>query len=107
MDDVLTKIDKLRKEKNLSVFKLTALSSLSENTIYNWYRKGSEPTLYALRSVCDVLNVSMSGLFAENTPEHLSAQEEALLLSFESLNDYQRELCLNLVKELAKNGKKS
>lgn len=57
MDDVLKKIDKLRREKNLSVFKLTALSDLSENTIYNWYRKGSSPTLYALRSVCNVLNV--------------------------------------------------
>ena len=34
MDDVLKKIDKLRREKNLSVFKLTALSDLSENTIY-------------------------------------------------------------------------
>jgi hypothetical protein len=105
MDDVLKKIDKLRREKNLSVFKLTALSDLSENTIYNWYRKGSSPTLYALRSVCNVLNVSMSGVFAENTQEHLSAQEETLLLSFEELDDYQKELCLNLVKELAKKGK--
>ena len=105
MDDVLKKIDKLRREKNLSVFKLTALSDLSENTIYNWYRKGSSPTLYALRSVCNVLNVSMSGVFAENKQEHLSAQEETLLLSFEELDDYQKELCLNLVKELAKKGK--
>ena len=46
----------------------------------------------------------MSGVFAENTQEHLSAQEETLLLSFEELDDYQKELCLNLVKELAKKG---
>ena len=41
MDDILEKLDKLRKEKDMSIFKLTELAGLSENTVYNWYNKGS------------------------------------------------------------------
>ena len=48
MEDILKKLDKLRKEKGLSIFKLTELAGLSENTIYNWYNKGSKPTIEAL-----------------------------------------------------------
>ena len=72
MEDILKKLDKLRKEKGLSIFKLTELAGLSENTIYNWYNKGSKPTIEALKAVCDVLNVSLSCFFAETINESVS-----------------------------------
>lgn len=104
--DVLEKLDKLRRAKGLSVFKLTELSGLSENTIYNWYNKGCLPTIYALKSVCEVLDITLSEFFAETEAEHLSAQEEKLVLSFRRLPERQKELYLNLISELA-NGEKS
>lgn len=102
MDDILEKLDRIRKEKGLSVFKLTELAGLSENTIYNWYNKGSQPTIYALKSVCEVLNVSLSCFFAENVRESVSAQEEELLKLFRGLDYEQKELCLRLLGEFKK-----
>ena len=102
MEDILKKLDKLRKEKGLSIFKLTELAGLSENTIYNWYNKGSQPSLEALKAVCDVLNVSLSYFFAETINESISAQEEELLTLFRSLTPEQKELCKQLLVEFNK-----
>ena len=102
MDKMLEKLDHLRKEKGLSVFKLTEQAGLSENTVYNWYKKKSQPTIYALKAVCDVLGVSLSYFFAENTLENITAQEEALLRDFRSLNDEQKDLYVKLLNELTK-----
>lgn len=103
MENILQKLDKLRKEKGISIFKLTELAGLSENTIYNWYNKGSQPSLEALQAVCDVLNISLSCFFAENINESISAQEEELLGLFRSLTSEQKELCKQLLVELNKN----
>ena len=102
MEDILKKLDKLRKEKGLSIFKLTELAGLSENTIYNWYNKGSKPTIEALKAVCDVLNVSLSCFFAETINESIAAQEEELIILFRALTPDQKELCKKLLIELTK-----
>ena len=95
MEDILKKLDKLRKEKGLSIFKLTELAGLSENTIYNWYNKGSKPTIEALKAVCDVLNVSLSCFFAETISESISAQEEELLALFRALTPTRKNYARN------------
>ena len=102
MEDILKKLDKLRKEKGISIFKLTELAGLSENTIYNWYNKGSKPTIEALKAVCDVFNISLSCFFAENINESISAQEEEILSLFRVLTPEQKELCKKLLIELNK-----
>ena len=70
--------------------------------IYNWYNKGSKPTIEALKAVCDVLNVSLSCFFAETINESISAQEEELLTLFRALTPEQKELCKKLLIELNK-----
>lgn len=102
MEKILQKLDKLRKEKGFSLFKLTELTGLSENTIYNWYNKGSQPTIEALKAVCDALNVSLSYLFADNIGESISAQEEELIALFRNLTAEQKDLYIKLLKELTK-----
>jgi transcriptional regulator with XRE-family HTH domain len=106
MENILEKLDKLRKEKGISIFKLTELAGLSENTIYNWYNKGSCPTIEALKAVCDVLNISLSCFFAENINESISAQEEEILSLFRALTPTQKELSKQLLVELNKGPKK-
>lgn len=105
MEDLLQKLDKLRIEKELSIFKLTELAGLSENTIYNWYNKGSTPTLEALKAVCDILDVSLSSFFAANIDECISTQEKELLALFRELTFKQKELYMQLLTEMNKASK--
>lgn len=101
--DYLEKLTELRKKQGLSIGKLTVMAGLSENTIYNWYKKerNVQPTVYTLKAVCDVLGISLSCLFAESEKEYLSAQEEKVLALFSKLDEKQRELCLEIMQSFA------
>lgn len=101
MEKVLARLKVLMNEKHLSIFKLTELAELSENTIYNWYNKGAEPSVHALQAVCSILGISISQLFAENELEYLSIQENKMLNEFRQLSESKRKVVINLINELS------
>ena len=101
MEQVLKKIDALRKKQGLSIYKLTTQAELSENTIYNWYKKASVPTIEALQAVCRVLDVPLFSLFVTNEAEVLTAQEETLLARFRALSPSQKDLLLRIAQEFS------
>ena len=98
---ILEKIAEARKKKGLTVYKLTELANLSANTIYNWYNKGASPTIAALSSVCNILDISLPHLLSTTEKEYLSAQEEVLIEEYKKLTSQQRQLIIDLIKELA------
>lgn len=100
MDAVLEKLKYYMKEKCYSIYKITELSDLSENTIYNWYNKGAEPSLRALQSICKVLDVSMSELFCDEGEYVFTSREFELLKRFSKLSAKQKDLIFELVEEL-------
>ena len=102
MKQILEKIDSLRREKGLSVYKLTIQAELSENTIYNWYKKNYCPTLDALEAVCRVLDISLFSLFATNESEALTSQEEQLISIFRKLSSSEKEILFHLATDLKK-----
>ena len=102
MEKWLEKIDRVRKEQKLSIYKLTTQADLSENTIYNWYKKSSKPTVEALQAVCRALNISLSSLFATNEAETLNAQEEGLINDFRALSLENKALLMQLTRELSR-----
>lgn len=99
MELILSKIKDIIKEKGLTIYKLTELAGLSENTIYNWYNKGAEPTISALKAICPHLNVSLSYLVAEEESTANNYLEEELLRHFRSLPEKKKVAILNLIKE--------
>ena len=100
MEKVLARLKALIEEKHLTIYKVTELAELSENTIYNWYNKGAEPTVRALQAVCSILGVSISQLFAENELDQLSSQENNLIKKFRKLSESKRKVVISLINEL-------
>ena len=100
MDNLLEKLKIYMKAKGLTIYKLTEMSDLSENTIYNWYNKGSEPTLKALYSICKILEISMAELFTENDNEILSLKEKSIISNYRELSESRKELVVKLLSEL-------
>lgn len=97
---ILERITEERKKKGLSVYKLTELANLSSNTVYNWYNKKAVPTITALSSICEILDISLPELVSLNEKAYLSAQEDLLIQKFRGMTDHQRKLVLDLVKEI-------
>ncbi len=97
---ILAKIDKIRLQKGLSVFKLTELAGLSANTIYNWYNKNAVPKITALQSICEVLGITLSELFANDEAEAITVHQQLLVVEFARLSENQQRLVLELIHEL-------
>lgn len=99
--DILIKLKTIIEQKGLSINKVTELSGLSENTIYNWYNKGAEPSIHALNAVCGVLGISIASLLSNATDELCYAfNEEELVKRYRTLNPKKQELVLQLIREL-------
>lgn len=51
--DILKRIEQIRKDKNMSVYKLADKSGIARNTIYNWYSKHFTPSLDTIQLICE------------------------------------------------------
>ncbi len=99
--DILTKLKIIIDQKGLSINKVTEMTGLSENTIYNWYNRGAEPSIHALKAVCGVLGISISSLLSnESDTQCFTFYEEELLKRYRALTPMRQELVLKLIAEL-------
>ena len=99
--DVTERLDEILHERKISIFKLTEMSGLSENTIYNWYR-GSVPTVYALQCVCEALDITLGEFFMDDKLTVLTLQEKKMLKKFKSFTYEQRKAFLDLAYAFSK-----
>lgn len=99
---ILEKITKLRKEKGLSIFKLTELADLSPNTIYKWYRTEQKTysTIEALGAVCDVLGITLANLFTKDSQEKRTVETEEMLSIYSDLTSEQQYVCKQVMKQI-------
>ena len=74
--EVTERLDKLLKERNLSIPQLTKKAGLSPKAIYNWYR-GSSPRIKALQQICTALNITLEDFFKELILSYRKLSENA------------------------------
>lgn len=86
--DVIKKLNKLRLERNLSVYRLAELSGINQSTLANSFSRGTVPSLKHLELLCDTLGVSLAQFFIENeTTVSLSPQETKFINNYRRLPD--------------------
>ena len=64
--DVINKLNQLRLERNMSVYRLAELSGINQSTLANTFSRGTVPSIKHLELICEALGVSMSQFFAED-----------------------------------------
>lgn len=84
--DIIKKLNKLRLERDLSVYRLAELSDINQSTLANTFSRGTVPSVKNLEKLCATLGVSMSQFFAEDeSPMQLSPREIELIRNFRKL----------------------
>lgn len=84
--DVIEKLNRLRLERNMSVYRLAELSGINQSTLANTFSRGTVPSIKNLELLCETLGVSLSQFFAEDeTPMRLSPTEQNLILNYRKL----------------------
>lgn len=102
MKDVLREITRLRLERGWSEYELAKNSGISQSIISTWYRKNQTPTIQALDKVCKGFGITLSQFFAEGDDSIFLTQEQKEMLdNWSALNQKQRQLVTELLKNMS------
>lgn len=83
--DVIAKLNKLRLERNLSVYRLSELTGINQSTLANTFSRGTVPSIQNLEIICSALGITLSQFFQENEKEIVLNEKD---LSF--FNEYKK-----------------
>lgn len=95
------RLKKLRIDQNLSVYRLSRISDVSENHIRTIERGGSQPSVETLEKLLEPMGITMSEFFRDD--ENImfpSAYEKELLQAVRKLDTQKSDALLVLAKLL-------
>ena len=95
---IFAKVDKLRKERKWTYYKLAKEASVSPTAIYNWKDRKSSPTLYLLDGVCSAFGISLIEFLSDGYEAVILTEEQKDLLSeWRNLTDEQKKSILHIM----------
>lgn len=99
--DIAKRLKEIRKAKNISVYKLSQLSSVSETHIRDLERGDRNPSLDTLSKLAKPLGLSLSDLLKETEDvSYLSNEKKEIVECFRMLSKNKADALLNFLKTL-------
>ncbi len=100
--DILEKIRKYRIERNWTEYQLAEKSELPQSTISSWYRKNQIPTIPSMEKICKAFGITLAQFFTDDNSEitQLTKAQSDLLHEWNRLNNRQKDIVLQLLKEM-------
>lgn len=66
MVDIVRKLENIRINRGLSVYKVTQLADISQQTYYSWIKENVMPSMTSLKKVCNVLGVEITDILTDD-----------------------------------------
>lgn len=79
--DIIAKLNRIRLERNMSVYRLAELSGLNQSTLANTFSRGIVPSIQNLEIICQTLGLTLAQFFTEDELVLRVTPEEALFFS--------------------------
>ena len=96
--DVIDKIEKLREQRNWSVYRLSLESGIPQPTLATMKQRKTPVKLDALQAICEAFGITLAQFFLEDEQiEILSETEKKLLKEFRNLSLKQQKGLLELL----------
>lgn len=83
--NIIEKLNKLRLERNMSVYRLAELSGINQSTLANTFSRGTIPSIVHLDMMCKAMGITLAQFFNEGEISVCLTPEEA-----EFFYDYKR-----------------
>ena len=100
--DIKEKIEKLRKERGWSLFRLAKESGIYPTTVYNWFNEiNATPTREKIEDLCSAFGISVSSFYADVETDNLTAEEMELLEAFRKIPDKKKAIALSTLKAMS------
>ena len=97
--DILKKINKLRLDKNWSVYRLSVESGISQSTLTNMFNRETLPSITTLECLCNAFGITMSEFFSDNKKSNNSYEAELLELFSKIPEDSKRSI-ITIMRDL-------
>ena len=103
--DILEKINKLRKDRGWSIYKLADEALITQSTLANMFTRQSTPSIQTLQQICNAFNMTLSEFFNEEENFELKTEEKAVLNKYKKLQPNDQKIILDLLDLFIKNKK--
>lgn len=101
--DILRKINKMRLDRNWSIYRLSVESDVPQSTLTNMFNRETLPSITTLESICSAFKISLSDFFIEEEKQMNEDNEDKELLSmYHAASKEVQDSILVLLKELQK-----
>lgn len=95
---IIERIEKLRKERNWTVYELSIESGITQSTIASMLQRNTPPRIETLQLICDAFGITLAQFFLEDeTIEILSVKEKELLTAYRKLPEHKQNALFNLI----------
>lgn len=74
--DIIKKLNELRLERNMSVYRLSEISGINQSTLANTFSRGTVPSITNLKIICESLGITLSQFFSTDETSVLMTPEE-------------------------------
>jgi transcriptional regulator with XRE-family HTH domain len=64
--DVIKKLNEIRLERNMSVYRLSEISCINQSTLANTFSRGTVPSIQNLEIICFALDITISQFFSSD-----------------------------------------
>ena len=84
--DVIKKLNTMRLERNMSVYRLAELSGLNQSTLANTFSRGTVPSIRNLELICEALGCTLAQFFSiDEVQVRLTPDEQTLITNYRKL----------------------
>lgn len=102
--NISIEFQKIRKQKHMSIYKLSKISGISENHIHNIEKDISQPSLYVLEKLLAPMGITVTEFLNRDVGVYYPNDfERELLESVRTLTKEQAHIILELVKNMNTN----
>ena len=101
--DVIKKLNELRLERNMSVYRLSEISGINQSTLANTFSRGTVPSIVNLEIICNALGITLSQFFStDETSVIMTKKEVETFTKYKKLPQDIKEVVDNVINEYAK-----
>ena len=100
MVDIVRKLENIRTNRGLSVYKVTQLADISQQTYYSWIKENVMPSMTSLKKVCNVLGVEITDILTDNSD---SLEFETLKSKWNMMTLSQKQSIMSIIDNYINN----
>ncbi len=94
------RLNKLMKERGLTMYRLAINSGLSESTISNIFRRNTTPSIETLEQVCKGFGITLAQFFADGEMVEMTPDLKELFECWRPLNPEQKKAALQMMRAM-------